>query len=130
MINKTPWLDPIGLATVMRSLSVEASKYIPGYRGGMSFQIQVGQHIQVAEGLRWAGIDWGWQRVLLRLFWVAASAALAIAVSFVFDRFDNQKASAGDAFGGRQLPQGSRWQTPSRRSCLEICSRTPHAGPH
>jgi hypothetical protein len=106
LIIKTPWLDPIGLATVMRSLSVEASKYVPGYRGGMSFQIQVGQHIQVAEGLRWAGIDWNWQKLLLRLFWVAASAAAAIAVSLVFDRFDNQKASAGDALGGRQLPHG------------------------
>jgi len=89
MIKKMPWLDPIGLATVMRSLSADAKQAIPGYHGGMAFQIAAGQHIQVAENLRWAGVSWHFSDVLLRLSWVAVACVMVTLVSQLFDRFDN-----------------------------------------
>ena len=48
------WLDPMGLLAVMNTLGVEAKKYVPGYRGGMSFQIDVRQHVQVVQEWRFA----------------------------------------------------------------------------
>jgi len=89
MIKKMPWLDPIGLATVMRSLSAEAKQAIPGYHGGMAFQIAVGQPVQVAENLRWVGVAWHFSDVLLRLSWVAVACVMVTFVSQLFDRFDN-----------------------------------------
>jgi len=52
-------LDAVGFGTVMRSLAKEAALAIPGCRGGIGFQIQVDQRVQVTEGLRWGGISPG-----------------------------------------------------------------------
>ncbi|HLZ11050.1 MAG TPA: hypothetical protein VKP58_00560 [Candidatus Acidoferrum sp.] len=87
------WLDPLGLITVVDSLSAEAKKAIPGYHGGLAFQIQIGQKISVAENLRWAGISWDVPSVLLRVAWLAFACALALFASLIFDRFDSYKSA-------------------------------------
>lgn len=85
------WLDPTGLVAVMNSLGAEARRYVPGYRGGMSFQIDVGQHVQVVQDWRWPGIAWDAQSVLLRLMWFAVACAIVPLAALVFDRFDSVK---------------------------------------
>jgi hypothetical protein len=85
------WLDPVGLMTVMDSLGVEAARYVPNYHGGMSFQIDIGQHLHVVQDWRWAGIAWNAQSVLVRLMWLAISLAIVPLAALVFDRFDSAK---------------------------------------
>jgi len=81
-------LDPFGIFTVMESLSSEARRYVPGYRGGMAFQINFGQ-IRVAENLRWLGMHWSSDLVLTRLMWFGVAVVLAFLAALVFDRFDS-----------------------------------------
>jgi len=87
------WLDPMGLIAVMDSLGAEARRYVPGYRGGMSFQIDIGQHTQVMQAWRWPGIAWDAHSVLLRLMWFAVACAIVPLAALVFDRFDTAKAT-------------------------------------
>jgi hypothetical protein len=93
MISGLRWLDPIGIFTVMQSLSAEARRYVPGYHGGMAFQIDFGQ-IRVAPDLRWPGIPWTWDVILLRLMWFVVAALLAFFAALVFDRFDSARIEA------------------------------------
>ncbi|HXY25508.1 MAG TPA: hypothetical protein VEI73_12705 [Candidatus Acidoferrum sp.] len=88
------WLDPLAVFTVMNSLAGEAQRYIPGYHGGMAFQINLGQ-IKVAHDLRWPGVAWSWDLVSLRLMWFAVAACFALIASVVFDRFDSERAIRG-----------------------------------
>jgi hypothetical protein len=81
------WLDPLAVFTVMNSLAGEAHRYIPGYHGGMAFQINLGQ-IKVAHDLRWPGVAWSLDLVLLRLMWFGVAGCFALMASLVFDRFD------------------------------------------
>jgi hypothetical protein len=85
------WLDPTGLVAVMNSLGADARRYVPGYRGGMSFQIDIGQRVQVVQAWRWPGIAWDAQSVLLRLMWFAVACAIVPLAALVFDRFDSSK---------------------------------------
>lgn len=90
-ISKLPWLDPTGIFAVMNSLAGEARRYVPNYHGGMSFQINIGQHMEVAEAWRWPGIAWSAHFILLRLVWFAVARAIVTGAAFVFDRFDTDK---------------------------------------
>ncbi len=90
------WLDPLGLMTVLDALSATARRYIPGYHGGMAFQIDFGQ-IHVAKDLRWPGIAWTWDAILLRLMWFGVAAVLTLLAALVFDRFDSTPATAPSA---------------------------------
>jgi hypothetical protein len=90
-ISKLPWLDPTGILAVMNSLASEARRYVPNYHGGMSFQIDIGQHMTVVEAWRWPGIAWNAHSILLRLLWFAVACAIVTAAAFVFDRFDMDK---------------------------------------
>jgi hypothetical protein len=83
------WLDPMGLVAVMNSLGADARRYVPGYRGGMSFQIDIGQHIQVVQDWRWPGIAWDGTSILQRLMWFAVACAIVPLAALVFDRFDS-----------------------------------------
>jgi hypothetical protein len=85
------WFDPAGIVTVMDSLGAQARRYVPGYKGGIGFQINLGQ-IQVAHDLRWYGISWTWQAVLLRLMWFGVAIGLVLVASIIFDRFDSARA--------------------------------------
>jgi len=87
------WLDPTGLISVLNSLGAEASRYVPGYHGGMSFTIDIGQHVQVVQAWRWPGIAWDAPSVLLRLMWFAVACAIVPLAALVFDRFDSVKSS-------------------------------------
>ncbi len=91
LLSARHWLDPMGLITVMDSLGAQAGRYVPGYHGGMSFQIDVGQHMQVIQAWRWPGIAWTPQSILLRLLWFAVACALVPLAALVFDRFDSAK---------------------------------------
>jgi len=84
------WLDPLAVFTVMNSLAGEAHRYIPGYHGGMAFQINLGQ-IKVAHDLRWPGVSWSWDLVSLRLLWSAVAGCIALMASVIFDRFDSAR---------------------------------------
>jgi hypothetical protein len=85
------WLDPMGMLTVMNSLGAEARRYVPNYKGGMSFQIDIGQHMQVIPEWRWAGIHWDARSIGLRLMWFALVGVLVLLAALVFDRFDSAK---------------------------------------
>ena len=85
------WVDPLGIFTVMESLSTEARRYVPGYKGGLAFQINLGQ-VQVAHDLRWFGISWTVQAILARLLWFAVASGLVLLASAIFDRFDSARA--------------------------------------
>ncbi|HTP69620.1 MAG TPA: hypothetical protein VMJ35_12010 [Dongiaceae bacterium] len=85
------WLDPMGLIAVMNTLGAQAKQYVPGYRGGMSFQIDVGQHMQVISGWRFAGIPWTVELVAVRLLWFGVACGIAVLAAVVFDRFDTAK---------------------------------------
>ncbi len=89
--SKRPWLDPTGIIAVMNSLVDGARRYVPDYHGGMAFQIDVGQHINVVEAWRWHGIVWSASSVLLRLMWFAVACAIVAGAAFVFDRFDTAR---------------------------------------
>jgi hypothetical protein len=83
------WLDPTGLVAVMNSLGAEARRYVPGYHGRMSFQIDIGQRIQVIQAWRWPGIAWDGPSTLLRLMWFVVACAIVPLAALVFDRFDS-----------------------------------------
>lgn len=89
--SKREWLDPMGLIAVMNTLGAEAKKYVPGYRGGMSFQIDTGQHMIVLRDWRFAGIPWTAEYVGLRVMWFGVACAIALLAALVFDRFDTAK---------------------------------------
>jgi hypothetical protein len=84
-------IDPMGLFAVADSLGAQAHQYVPGYKGGMSFQIDVGQNMQVLDAWRWSGIDWTAQAILLRVIWVVVACAIVLLAALVFDRFDSAK---------------------------------------
>jgi hypothetical protein len=96
MLTGLKWLDPAGIFTVMQSLSAEARRYVPGYRGGMAFQINIGQ-VHVAQNLRWLGLPWNSEQILLRLAWIAVAVLLSLFASVLFDRF----ADTGSGRGSR-----------------------------
>lgn len=94
------WLDPMGLVAVMTTLGTEAKNYVPGYRGGMSFQINVGQPMHLVPGWRFAGIPWTTESIALRLTWCGVACGIAWFAAAVFDRFD--ATSRARAEKGRQ----------------------------
>jgi hypothetical protein len=93
ILSGVPWLDPMGMFTVMESLSAAARRYVPGYHGGMAFQIDFGQ-IHVAQNLLWPGLTWTSDLILPRLMWFAAAVLLALFAALVFDRFDATRAGS------------------------------------
>ena len=93
ILSGVRWLDPVGIFTVMESLSAAARLYVPGYHGGMAFQIDFGQ-IHVAQNLRWLGVPWTFDAILLRLMWFVVAAVLALFAALVFDRFDSATVGA------------------------------------
>lgn len=82
------WFDPFGLIAVMDSLGAEAQRFVPGYRGGMSFQIDIGQQVRVVPSWRWQGIVWDSRAVLVRLAWFGAACVIVLLAALAFDRFD------------------------------------------
>ena len=81
------WLDPTGLVTVGDSMMAAARLAIPGYKEGFSVSIDTTE-IKVAEALRWQGVHWTAQDVLLRFATVLAAILLTLLAALLFDRFD------------------------------------------
>jgi len=88
VITGHEWLDFTGLFTVMTSITRAASAAIPGYNGEFALQITLGRPTLVASGLRWRGLRWDLQEVLLRLAWIGVAFALVLLATLFFDRFD------------------------------------------
>lgn len=112
IITDRHWVDPTGLITVMDSLGSQARSYVPNYKGGMSFQIDIGQHVKVVEAWRWPGIAWDGHAILLRLMWLAVACAIVPLAAFVFDRFDTAKS----ARAGNKRQKGSSALAPEQES--------------
>jgi hypothetical protein len=102
----------MGLVAVMNTLAEEARKYVPGYRGGMSLQIDTGQHVQVLSDWRFAGIPWTVESVGLRLMWLGVACTLAWLAAMVFDRFDTAKVRAVKKGWARRRQLAQRWGCP------------------
>ena len=83
----TRWLDPMGLMTVGDSMMAAARVWIPGYKNSFSLTIS-GQHVQVAESLRWQGVHWTSQEVLLRAACLGVALLISLLAALFFDRFD------------------------------------------
>lgn len=112
ILTNRHWLDPTGLIAVMDSLGGQARRYVPNYHGGMSFQIDIGQHVKVVETWRWPGIAWDGHSILLRLMWFAVACAIVPLAAFTFDRFDTAKS----ARAGKQTQEGSPVPAPQQES--------------
>ena len=121
IITGRNWLDPSGLITVMNSLGAEARRYVPNYHGGMSFQIDIGQHVKVVEAWRWPGIPWDARSILLRLMWFAVAFAIVPLAAFVFDRFDTAR-SGGE---GKRKQKGSPVLTPQQEALAPSAISSP-----
>lgn len=127
------WLDPLGIFTVMQSLSAEARRYVPGYKGGMGFQINLGR-IQIAHELRWLGITWSSEAILARLLWFGVAGGLVLVASAIFDRFDSARGAAHKSGApNAALKNGSRvMELAARRTVVihltPLVSSAGHAG--
>jgi hypothetical protein len=84
------WFDPLGIVTVMDSLAPAARAAIPGYRDTMSLGV-IDHPLEVARGLRWAGVQWTADGVLLRVGWVAVAFLLVLVAAAAFDRFGGSR---------------------------------------
>jgi hypothetical protein len=81
------WLDPMGLMTVGNSMMAAARAAIPGYKDGFSLTIAPG-HSQVAEALRWQGVHWTPEHLLMRVGCLFAAVLITLLAALFFDRFD------------------------------------------
>jgi hypothetical protein len=122
ILSDLHWLDPTGIITVMDSLSAEARRYVPGYHGGMSFQIDIGQPIQVVQSWRWAGIVWNSHSVALRLMWFGVALVIVPLAALVFDRFDTAKAAKSKKFVDEKIPEAASQAS----AAANALSATPH----
>ncbi len=92
-ITKVGWLDPMGLWTVAESMMTAARAVIPGYKEG--FSLTMGERTaQLVESLRWQGVEWTTNGLLLRLGWVGAAVVIALVAAVFFDRFDPARSFA------------------------------------
>ncbi len=86
-LTKVKWLDPMGLLTVAGDIMAGARQAIPGYKGNFSFTIDI-QPVEIAQSLRYHGMNWTSELVLLRLLWFAVALLLVLFAALPFDRFD------------------------------------------
>ena len=128
LIKNSPWLDPIGLATIMKELTAEAYQHVPGYHGGIAFQIHDSREILVAEGLRWHGIDWNLQNVILRLVWFGVAIGLVLAASLVFDRFDGTRTAKSAARKSAPSAEPRNGTIPTAPRVRSVAARLEKAG--
>jgi hypothetical protein len=81
------WLDPMGLMTVGDSMMAAARASIPGYKNNFELTID-SKHVRVAEALRWEGVHWTSDQLLLRAACFAAAILITLLAALFFDRFD------------------------------------------
>jgi ABC-type Fe3+/spermidine/putrescine transport system ATPase subunit len=60
---------------------------IPGYKDGFALTIAPG-HSQVAEALRWQGVHWTSEHLLMRVGCLFAAVLITLLAALFFDRFD------------------------------------------
>lgn len=81
------WLDPVGLMSVGDSMMAAARTAIPGYKNDFSLTISP-EHVQIVESLRWQGIHWTSEQILMRAASLAAALLISLLAAVFFDRFD------------------------------------------
>jgi len=86
-ISGRRWLDPMGLMAIGDSMMAAARIAIPGYKNGFSLTIDPSV-VQVAASLRWHGIHWTSEQVLLRAACLAVALLITLLAALLFDRFD------------------------------------------
>jgi hypothetical protein len=88
------WMDLTGLMTVGESMMAAARAAVPGYKNDFSLTISPGQ-VQIAERLRWPGVDWNLDTVALRGAWLLVAFAIVALAALIFDRFDATRFAMG-----------------------------------
>jgi hypothetical protein len=119
------WFDPLGIVTVVDSIVPAARAAIPGYVDNFSLRATT-DPIQVARGLRWEGVQWTADGVLLRVGWIAVAFALVLVAAAAFDRFGSSRVRRA-----RRAP-ASVGETPAHRVVSADVHLTPlaaHARP-
>jgi len=81
------WLDPMGLMTAAYSVMDAARAAIPGYKNDFELTIAL-KPVQVVDALRWHGISWSSDLLLLRAASLAGALLLTLLAALFFDRFD------------------------------------------
>jgi len=79
--------DPTGLQLIYASTRNTLMPIDPSVADHFSFSLTIGGERAVRTFL-WNGIDWTGTILLMRLFWIAIAAGIALLASLLFDRFD------------------------------------------
>jgi hypothetical protein len=122
MTSGRHWLDPTGIITVGDSMMAAARVAIPGYKN--DFQLTIAsKSVQVAEALRWHGVQWTSNQLLVRAACLAAALLLTLLAALFFDRFDATRFLAPSIRGTKKqarlqaaaasAPASSRMHTPA-----------------
>ncbi len=86
-LGATGFDDPTGLQLIYRSTRSALSAIDSSSREHFNFSFTIGGQHAVRTFL-WNGIDWTPQVLLMRLFWIAVAAGIALVASVFFHRFD------------------------------------------
>ena len=79
--------DPTGLRLIYRSTRSALNAIDPSSGGRFNFSLTIGGEHAVRT-FPWNGIDWTPKILLMRLFWIAVAAGIALVASVFFHRFD------------------------------------------
>jgi hypothetical protein len=121
-ISGRRWLDPMGLMTVGDSMMAAARASIPGYKNSFSLTLS-GEHVQIAESLRWQGVHWTPQEILPRAASLGAALLIALLASLFFDRFDASR------FMAPSIPKAKKFARMTTAAGA-VASGAPAAAPH
>lgn len=87
-LARVRWLDPAGLWFTADSMLAAVRKAVPG--SDDSFLLTVGgPNTEVVRSVRWSGLQWTPDQVLLRIGWFGLALMVALAAAAFFDRFDS-----------------------------------------
>jgi len=95
--------DPTGLQLIYRSTRSALNAIDPSSVDRFNFSLTIGGERAVHTFL-WNGIDWTPQVLLMRLFWIAVAAGIALVASVFFHRFDPARSSRTKASALTTVP--------------------------
>jgi ABC-type transport system involved in multi-copper enzyme maturation permease subunit len=89
VIERTPALEPLGLALLKEDMSREILQVFPDYDG--SFMLG-GLDMAITGTFTWNGIDWTPPVMTMRLGYLGLAVLVALTAALFFDRFDPSRA--------------------------------------